>query len=181
MLLLILACNWTFQSAHTCWIDSTMNSKMSFSSCKFFFASSNIYDVSSWKWWKHHQWDKVSLGRHPPAWCHHKHLLHFGIVSLPLLFLPLVLGFSQSAQMYYLLLIFKSNSDIFCKVQWTSSTHSMNLWRLNVIIQVKCPSWWSMQSKGPLALQILRARIVGSLVVGSSDSPGVLLAKEKVI
>ena len=79
MFLLILACNWTFQSAHTCWIDSTMNSKMSFSSCKFFFASSNIYDVSSWKWLKHCQWDKVSLSRHPPAWCHHKHLLHFGI------------------------------------------------------------------------------------------------------
>ena len=58
----------------------------------------------------------------------------------------------------YLLLIFKSNIDIFCKTQGTSSTHSMDLWGLNVIIQVKCPPWWSMQSMGPLALQILRAR-----------------------
>lgn len=76
--------NWTFKSANSHWNDSTLDSKAPIS-CRFSFASSNISPVSSWEWLmktQGDQSDEVSLSGHRlQAWCTHKHLRTFGVVS----------------------------------------------------------------------------------------------------
>lgn len=99
--------NWTFKSANSRWSDSTLDSKAS-TSCRFSFASSNTSPVSSWEWLmktQGDQSDEVSLSRHClQAWCPHKHLRTFGVVS----FFTSISSFSS-----VFLLIFCANVLVF--------------------------------------------------------------------